>query len=53
MKEREFCTSLRLFITFQKPQLLVKAVCSAHMKDYYAVHFKYFVVFLLFDSTSS
>lgn len=53
MKDREFCTSLRLFITCQKPPLFVKALCSAHTKDYYAVHFKYFVVFLPFDSTSS
>lgn len=34
---------------FSKPQLFVKALCGTHMEDYYAVHFKYFVVFLLFD----
>lgn len=27
----------------------MKALCGTHMEDYYAVHFKYFVVFLLFD----
>lgn len=34
---------------FSKPWLFVKALCGTHMKDYYAVHFKYFVVSLLFD----
>lgn len=29
---------------FSKPQPFVKALCGTHMKDYYAVHFKYFLL---------
>lgn len=49
LKGRDFCTPLRLFITFQTHSCFR----STHMKDYYTAHFQCFAVFLLFDSISS
>lgn len=39
----------KISLYFSKPRLFVKALCGTHMKDYYTVHFKYFVVSLLSD----